>query len=318
MADTDELMSAAERAAMAELNEMDAPAAEDAPEALPPAEEKPEPATDKADKPEETPNADKPAEAPATEPAAPPVAEAPAAPEAPALAVDPVAEDVDDDEPVYLPVTDVAPLKESLTKAEADLEAIAAKLEAGDISASEAFRESNKLNAQIAELRADIKGSEQAVKANQAAAERYVDRSLKRFMTDDDNKKLYQKDSPAWKAMDAALKTVSAMPENATKSYAWMLREADRIARAMVNAPRKPAEAPAAQAPAPAPAKPKPTADRTKTTPVPVTLASLPAAGQESIESEFAYIDNLSGVEREKAIAKLKPEEYERYLACVY
>ena len=39
MADTDELMSAAERAAMAELNEMDAPAAEDAPEALPPAEE---------------------------------------------------------------------------------------------------------------------------------------------------------------------------------------------------------------------------------------------------------------------------------------
>ena len=118
--------------------------------------------------------------------------------------------------------------------------------------------------------------------------------------------------------MDAALKTVSAMPENATKSYAWMLREADRIARAMVNAPRKSAEAPAAQAPAPTPAKPKPTADRTKTTPVPVTLASLPAAGQESVESEFAYIDNLSGVEREKAIAKLKPEEYERYLACVY
>ena len=100
---------------------------------------------------------------------------------------------MDDDEPVYLPVTDVAPLKESLTKAEADLEAIAAKLDAGDISASEAFRESNKLNAQIAELRADIKGSEQAVKANQAAAERYVDRSLKRFMTDDDNKKLYQR-----------------------------------------------------------------------------------------------------------------------------
>ena len=52
---------------------------------------------------------------------------------------------------------------------------------------------SNKLNAQIAELQADIKGSEQAVKANQAAAERYVDRSLKRFMTDDDNKKLYQR-----------------------------------------------------------------------------------------------------------------------------
>lgn len=317
MADTDELMSAAERAAMAELNEMDAPPAEDAPEAPPPAEEKTEPATDKADKPEETPTSDKPAEAPAPEPAAPPVVETPAAPEAPALAVDPVAEDVDDDEPVYLPVTDVAPLKESLTKAEADLEEIAAKLDAGDISASEAFRESNKLNAQIAELRADIKGSEQAVKANQAAAERYVDRSLKRFMTDDDNKKLYQKDSPAWKAMDAALKTVSAMPENSTKSYAWMLREADRIARAMVNAPRKSAEAPAAQAPAPTPAKPKPTADRTKTTPVPVTLASLPAAGQESVESEFAYIDNLSGVEREKAIAKLKPEEYERYLSLV-
>ena len=100
------------------------------------------------------------------------------------------------------------------------------------------------------------------------------------------------------------------------KSYAWMLREADRIARAMVNAPRKSAKRPQHRRQR-RPLLPKPTADRTKTTPVPVTLASLPNRRAKSVESEFAYIDNLSGVEREKAIAKLKPEDYERYLACV-
>jgi len=245
------------------------------------------------------------------------------APTPESVAPEPAADDIDDDEPVYLPVTDVAPLKESLTKAEADLEAIAAQLDAGDISASEAFRESNKINRQIAELQSNIHASEQAVKANQAASERYFDRSVSRFMAEPDNKALYVKDSPAWKAMDAALKTISAIPDNQSKSVPWMLREADRIARAMVNAPRKgvasPAAASASAAPAPAPkqeAKPKPTADRKQTVPVPRTLSTMPSADQEQVTSEFDYIDKMTnGTERERAIAKLTVEQRERYLS---
>lgn len=46
-------------------------------------------------------------------------------------------------------------------------------------------------------------------------------------------------------------------------------------------------------------------------------LSRVPSAGTESVDEggEFAYIDRLSGLDAEKAIARLTPEQLDRYLA---
>lgn len=301
MADTDDLMSDAERAALAdgypddgaaevttEETKAEAPKAEPAPAVAAPVEPV----------------------APAPQPEPAPAAAAPVEPVAPASQPEPTAE-TDDDEPVYMTVADVEPLRAELKATEDAIEAIAVKLESGDIDAPTAFREQSKLQSKLGTLSADIRSAESARETNEALASRYAGKTLDRFMAAPDNASLYVKGSAAWNAMDAAMRTLSAMPEHNGKSYSWLVREADRVARALVDAPRS---APTPAAPAVA-AKPQPSADRTKTTPVPVTLSSLPSAAQESIESEYTYIDNLQGVEREKAIAKLTPDQYERYLS---
>jgi len=328
----DTLLSADERAAMAELDAFGSGEAAPAPAPAPEPAPAPAPADPPAAPPAPAPAAAKPpADAPpapaAEAPPAPPAPPAPAsepAPAPPAEAPAPVAEasaaDTDDDEPIYLPVADVAPLKTELTKAEEQLEQIAVKVDAGDMTQADAIRESGKVNAQIARLNADIRAAETAEQTNADISSKFVDKTLSRFMADPDNKVLYVKDSPAWHAMDTALKTVGASPANQGKSYAWVVREADRVARAMVNQPRKAAGAPVAAAP-PAPAAPaapaaaKPTADRHSTTPVPTTLGSLPAAAPEQVTGEFGYLDALTGVEHEKALAKLTPDQMARYLS---
>lgn len=306
MADTDDLMSDAERAALADGYPDDGAAEVTTEETK---SEDPKVEEPKADEPKAEPVAEVKAEPEAKAEPAPAVA-APVEPVATAPQPEPTAE-TDDDEPVYMTVADVEPLRAELKATEDAIEAIAVKLESGDIDAPTAFREQSKLQSKLGTLSADIRSAESARETNEALASRYAGKTLDRFMAAPDNASLYVKGSAAWNAMDAAMRTLSAMPEHNGKSYSWLVREADRVARALVDAPRS---APAPAAPAVA-AKPQPSTDRTKTTPVPVTLSSLPSAAQESIESEYTYIDNLQGVEREKAIAKLTPDQYERYLS---
>ncbi|CAN7469764.1 hypothetical protein LJR175_003140 [Variovorax sp. LjRoot175] len=76
----------------------------------------------------------------------------------------------------------------------------------------------------------------------------------------------------------------------------------------------------AAAAPAPAPAAttttkapgPRPAPDRSK---LPPTLAAVPVAGDARITSEFAHLEGITDrAEMERALAKLTPEQQERYL----
>lgn len=77
-----------------------------------------------------------------------------------------------------------------------------------------------------------------------------------------------------------------------------------------------PAAAPGA-APAAAPAAPpvrKPAAaDRSA---LPPTLAGVPAAADASVGSEFAHLDGLEGTALEKALARMTPDQQERYLGA--
>ena len=73
---------------------------------------------------------------------------------------------------------------------------------------------------------------------------------------------------------------------------------------------RRHGKASAPAAPTPASRKPSPP-DRST---FPPTLAAVPAAADATITSEFAHLDGLQGASLERALARLSPEQQERYL----
>lgn len=122
----------------------------------------------------------------------------------------------------------------------------------------------------------------------------------------------YDADPKLEAAWDKAVRFLGSDPDNAEQDAAWFLKEAHEMvkARFKLGAPAVP---PAAQrlskvdeALAQRRANAKPPAK---------TLANLPQAGIETEgQTEFSYLENLSGLQLERALAKMSPEQQDRYL----
>ncbi len=115
------------------------------------------------------------------------------------------------------------------------------------------------------------------------------------------------------RAMDGLVRHLAVDPENNDKSGDWFLKEAHRIVKLQYNLPTaavKPAEAPK---PAPAKVVKPRIPDLSK---IPPTLGKAPAAAQESEgdSGEFAHLEKLQGLALERALARMTPEQEERYL----
>ena len=109
--------------------------------------------------------------------------------------------------------------------------------------------------------------------------------------------------------LSETIKDLAKDPKNAAdkkKDGNWYLAEADKIIRERFGMAAAPAETPKGQ-------KGK---GKGRVQPPP-TLAGMPSADQPDVEGgdEFAHIDRLEGFEGEAALAKLSPEQAERYLA---
>lgn len=126
--------------------------------------------------------------------------------------------------------------------------------------------------------------------------------------------------------LDSQVKALGANKANENKSGEWFLQEAHRrvceihkIGKAKPAAEDKSAAAQAA-AKAKADAEAKAKAERAakaadNRSKLGKDLGALPTAGAEDVagEGEFAHLDGLNGLELENAIARLKPDEAERY-----
>ena len=110
-----------------------------------------------------------------------------------------------------------------------------------------------------------------------------------------------------------AVGNMAASRDALAEAQALMLR---RFGKSAAAAPSAPAAAPGA-APAAAPTAPpvrKPAAaDRSA---LPPTLAAIPAAADASVGNEFAHLDGLEGTALEKALARMTPDQQERYLGA--
>lgn len=101
------------------------------------------------------------------------------------------------------------------------------------------------------------------------------------------------------------LKALGSDPANERKTGEWFLKEADRLTREDLGIK------PTAAAPA-APAKPARGVDRSA---IPPTLSRVPPSADSAISGdEFSHLGSLDGAALEKAIAKMSPEELDRYL----
>lgn len=114
----------------------------------------------------------------------------------------------------------------------------------------------------------------------------------------------YAKDEAKRNDLDSFVKAIASVAANADKDYDWFLAEAHKRVKALhgLSAPAKPS----GNTPTP---NRKPPTDA-----VPVTLANVPGSdGPGDLAGEFADLDGLEGDALEMAIAKMTPEQRDKY-----
>lgn len=111
-------------------------------------------------------------------------------------------------------------------------------------------------------------------------------------------------------AAEAGARGLTDAPGNLAASKAALADAAEYLLRRHGKTAAPAAPTPAAKAPA-APARQAKPVDRST---FPPTLANVPVAADASITSEFAHLDGLAGSSLERALAKLTPDQQERYL----
>lgn len=118
--------------------------------------------------------------------------------------------------------------------------------------------------------------------------------------------RLFAKDA-ADRGLTDTLGNMAASRDALAEAQALMLRRFGKSAAAA------PAAAPAAAARTAPPVRKPAAADRSA---LPPTLAGVPAAADASVGSEFAHLDGLEGTALEKALARMTPDQQERYLGA--
>lgn len=194
-----------------------------------------------------------------------------------------------------------------VTALNSEQEELDKKYQEGDIDWEEYRDAQRKNDAALRELDQARLKAEMAAEYNQQMAMQQWQAAQETFFESSPERKALRDDPNIASAYDAALKRLASDDENEGKSYSWFLREAERqtkesFARLMGLDPEKP--------------KGKPKAKGKAKKGVPPNLGDLPAAEQPEASSggEFAHLDKLDGMALEQALAKLSPDQQERYL----
>lgn len=111
-------------------------------------------------------------------------------------------------------------------------------------------------------------------------------------------------------ALDAEVKRLASDPANENREGEWFLEQAGRAVRQAFGGGKPASGKPDGKADG----KPTPPNRRPDLSVVPTTLAHVPAASGEDVSGgEFAHLDSLTGMELERAIAKLTPEQQRKW-----
>lgn len=200
-------------------------------------------------------------------------------------------------------------IKRKIEAAQDDLEK---KYREGEIDFDEYRAQDRKFNAQLqhirdAELQARIYADQQAQTAQQEwlwNVKQFMKQAKKSDGID------YESDTKLHKDLDLMVKALASDPDNAEKGADWFLDEAHKRVLALRGiAPKRPAAAADAKIEAN-------TARKPPTAAIPKSIGDIPGGGDDSDTGggEFAAIDKLTGDAYERALAKMTPEQRNRYL----
>ena len=129
----------------------------------------------------------------------------------------------------------------------------------------------------------------------------------------------YDNDPKMGAAWDRWVRALGADPENNDKPGDWFLKEAHKLVKLQYNFSDAAQNQPQTSQAKPDATPTKAAAPRPRTpdlSNIPPTLSNAPAAAIESEGEggEFAYLDKLTGIARERALARLTPDQEARYL----
>ncbi len=182
--------------------------------------------------------------------------------------------------------------------------ALREQLAAGDLDIAAYDAEKTAIIEGRADLRSEQRFASFAAEQNEQNQKARWQWEQSRFF-EQDSSTVY-KDPILFAALDASIKALAHQPENANKSSSWFLTQADSAVRKLFGGLGAPAQAPAT------PAKPLVSLLQN----IPATLAAVPAAAlpETGGGDEFAKLERLSGMDLERQLARMAPDEVTRYL----
>ena len=182
--------------------------------------------------------------------------------------------------------------------------ALREQLAAGDLDIAAYDAEKTAIIEGRADLRSEQRFASFAAEQNEQNQKARWQWEQSRFF-EQDSSTVY-KDPILFAALDASIKALAHQPENANKSSSWFLTQADSAVRKLFGGLGAPAQAPAA------PAKPPVSLLQN----IPATLAAVPAAAlpETGGGDEFAKLERLSGMDLERQLARMAPDEVTRSL----
>lgn len=225
------------------------------------------------------------------------------APQAPEPVIEPVPENTGID---YADVLLAATTKQA--ELEAQLKELAERFDDGELEDTEYNIEVRKVERAIARVEAKMELAEEQIEAQNAAAEANQAKLMAQwekeqvdFFAKAENK-VFAEDDALFNSLDAHVKKILAAGNVpiadvlSTAKHNLLTSIAKVTGQKLPDAPKPNAKAKAPQVE------------------LPPTLGNIPSAIPNADGDEFGYIDKLSGRKYEDAVAKLTPEQHERYL----
>ena len=219
-----------------------------------------------------------------------------------------------------VPTGDLGEIETAINQLQTAREELEAAYESGDseLTYAEHRAKLREIEGALLDLNAERAEVKAIQKVNAAYQQEWWNREIKSFKREalkadgvdyDQDKKL----EAEW---DKAVRYLGSDPDNADKDAAWFLKEAHEIVKARFRLGRN-------ESTAVPPAQKRLSkvdealaARRARQGELPKTLSGLPEAGRETEgQGEFSHLDNLSGLDLEKALSRMSQDQQDRYLS---
>lgn len=216
-------------------------------------------------------------------------------------------------------VPDIGKIEDSLKGLVSERDQLEKDYEAGDsdLTYAEHRAKMRDLDDKISDLREERAEAKALHRMNEAYEQEWWSREIRSFKRDamKSDGVDYNTDQRLANEWDKCVRFLGNDPENANRSARWFLEEAHEMVKARFKLGKTEAPPASTAADRRAMVDEAVAARRNKAGTPPKTLANIPEAGAESEqESEFSHLDNLSGLALERALAKMTPDQQDRYL----